>query len=136
MSFQTDIFSTGKIWQFARTDRCCRLIAESEAVSLWYNILIPFPQQRKSIAMKLKNIDREEFDRRLQQSTEQMRQKRLALEAQAAVLEDLIGQYSAVLERLEAQAEPEGVAFVSKRENLRHVLTELAERTSAIAATL
>ncbi len=86
--------------------------------------------------MKLKNIDREEFDRRLQQSTEQMRQKRLALEAQAAVLEDLIGQYSAVLERLEAQAEPEGVAFVSKRENLRHVLTELAERTSAIAATL
>ena len=86
--------------------------------------------------MKLKNIDREEFDRRLQQSTEQMRQKRLALEVQAAVLEDLIGQYSAVLERLEAQAEPEGAAFVSKREDLRHVLTELAERTSAIAATL
>lgn len=65
-----------------------------------------------------------------------MRQKRLALKAQAAVLEDLIGQYSAVLERLEAQAEPESVAFVSKREDLRHVLTELAERTSAIAATL
>ena len=44
----------------------------------------------------------EELDVRLAQSTEQMQQKRLALEAQAAELEELIGRYSAVLERLEA----------------------------------
>ena len=52
--------------------------------------------------MALETITREEFDRRLEQSTEQMRQKRLALEARAAELEDLIGRYAAVLERLEA----------------------------------
>ena len=52
--------------------------------------------------MPTKTISREEFDIRLAQSTEQMRQKRSALEAQAAELEDLIERYSSVLERLEA----------------------------------
>ena len=47
-------------------------------------------------------ITREEFDERLVRSTERMRQERLTLEAQAAELEDLIGRYSSVLERLEA----------------------------------
>ena len=51
---------------------------------------------------RLETVTREEFDVRLAQSTEQMRQKRLTLEAQAAELEGLISQYSAVLERLEA----------------------------------
>ena len=51
--------------------------------------------------MSLPTITREEVDARLAQSTEQMRQKRLALEAQAADLEELIVKYSAVLERLE-----------------------------------
>ncbi len=54
--------------------------------------------------MALKTITRKEFDARLAQSTEQVRQKRLTLEAQAAVLEDLIGRYSSVLERLETDA--------------------------------
>jgi BMFP domain-containing protein YqiC len=54
--------------------------------------------------MASKTITREEFDARLAQSTEQVRQKRLTLEAQAAELEDLIGRYSSVLERLEADA--------------------------------
>lgn len=53
--------------------------------------------------MALETITREEFDRRLTQSTEQMRQKRLTLEAHAAEREDLIGRYSSVLERLEAE---------------------------------
>ncbi len=44
-------------------------------------------------------ITREEFDARLAQSEDQMRQKRLALEAQAAELEKPIVQYTAVLER-------------------------------------
>ena len=48
-------------------------------------------------------ITREEFDVRLAQSTENMRQKCLTLEAQAAELEHLIGRYSAVLERLETE---------------------------------
>ncbi len=52
---------------------------------------------------RLETITREEFDVRLAQSTEQMRQKRLTLEAQAVELEDLISRYSAVLERLEAE---------------------------------
>ena len=55
--------------------------------------------------MELDTITREEFDRRLEQSTEQMRQKRLALEARAAELEDLIGRYSPVLKRLRVEAE-------------------------------
>ncbi len=52
--------------------------------------------------MTLPIITREEFDVRLARSTEQMRQKRLTLEAQAVELEDLISRYSVVLERLEA----------------------------------
>ncbi len=58
--------------------------------------------------MASKTITREEFDTRLAQSTEQMHQKRLTLEAKAAELEDLIGRYSSVLERLEAVEEGRG----------------------------
>ena len=54
--------------------------------------------------MAPKTITREEFDARLAQSTEQVRQKRLTLEAQVTELEDLIGRYASVLERLEADA--------------------------------
>ncbi len=81
-------------------------------------------------------ISREEFDRRLAQSTERMRQKRFDLEARAAELADLIGRYASVLERLEAESEQEVEAFSEHREELRNVLTELAERTSAVAASL
>ena len=90
--------------------------------------------------MALETISREEFDRRLDKSTEQMRQKRLALEAQAEVMEDLIGRYASMLERLEAEAEAEAEAdanrFSEQRSKLRSLLTELAERTSAVAAAL
>ena len=86
--------------------------------------------------MTLDTITREEFDRRLEQSTERMLQKRLALESRAAELEDLIGRYASVLERLEAQSEPETDTFLVRREELRNLLTELAERTSAVAASL
>ncbi len=65
-----------------------------------------------------------------------MRQKRLALEARAAELEDLIGRYAAVLERIETEAKTETDAFGEQREELRSVLTELAERTAAVAAAL
>ena len=80
-------------------------------------------------------ITREEFDARLAQSTEQIRQKRLALEAQAAELEELIGRYSSALERLEAeQTGKQDTDTASRgREGLRSLLTELAERTSAVA---
>lgn len=84
--------------------------------------------------MARETITREEFDRRLAQSTERMRQKSLTLEAQAAVLEDLIGRYSSVLERLEAETQQEMPA--ERRDDLRNLLTELAERTSAVAASL
>lgn len=77
-------------------------------------------------------ITREEFDQRLAWSTEQMREKRLTLEEQAAELEDLIGRYSSVLERLEAEADISS----ERRDDLRNLLTELAERTSAVAASL
>jgi hypothetical protein len=86
--------------------------------------------------MALETITREEFDRRLEQSTERMRQQRLALEERTAELEDLIGRYASVLERLEAEFEPETDAFSKRREELRHLLTELAERTSSVAAAL
>jgi hypothetical protein len=87
--------------------------------------------------MTLPTITREEFDARLAQSTEQMRQKRLTLEAQAVELEALIGRYSAVLERLEAgQEEAEQNTPAERRDDLRSLLTELAERTSAVAASL
>ena len=86
--------------------------------------------------MTLDTITREEFDRRLEQSTEQMRQKRIALEARAAELEDLIGRYSSVLERIEADAAQETDTFSERREDLRNILTELAERASAVAASL
>lgn len=79
-------------------------------------------------------ITREEFDNRLAQSTDRMRQKRLTLEAQAAELEDLIGRYSSVLERLEAETGRDVPS--ERRDDLRNLLTELAERTSAVAASL
>ena len=65
-----------------------------------------------------------------------MRQRRLTLEAQAAELEDLIVRYSAVLERLEAGEEAEQKTPSERRDDLRNLLTELAERTSAVAASL
>jgi len=68
-----------------------------------------------------------------------MRQKRLALEAQAAELEELIAKYSAVLERLEArheETEQKADTDLARRDSLRRLLTELAERTSAVAASL
>ena len=87
--------------------------------------------------MTLPTITREEFDARLAQSTEQMRQKRLTLEAQAVELEGLISRYSAVLERLEAGREDaEQNTLSERRDDLRNLLTELAERTSAVAASL
>ncbi len=86
--------------------------------------------------MALETITRAEFDERLTQSTEQMRQKCLTLEAQAAELEDLIGRYSSMLERLEAEAEETSEASVERRNDLRSLLTDLAERTSAVAASL
>jgi hypothetical protein len=86
--------------------------------------------------MKLDTINPEEFDRRLEQSIEMMRQKRLTLEARATELADLIGRYASVLERLEAESEQEPDTFLARREELRNVLTELADRTSAIAASL
>jgi hypothetical protein len=82
--------------------------------------------------MPLETITREEFDQRLAQSTEQMRQRRLALEVRAAELEDLIGQYASVLERLEAETDVSN----PQKDDLRHVLTELARHTSAVAASL
>jgi BMFP domain-containing protein YqiC len=86
--------------------------------------------------MALDTITREEFDQRLEQSTERMRQKRLALEARVAELEDLIGQYSSVLERLEAESEQATDITSERRNDLRNLLTELAERTTAVAASL
>lgn len=82
-------------------------------------------------------MTQEEFDARLAQSTEQMRQKRLSLEVQAAELEELIRKYSAVLERLESRREEtEEEPDLVRRDDLRLLLTELAERTSAVAASL
>lgn len=86
--------------------------------------------------MALKTITCEEFDARLAQSTEQVRQKRLTLEAQAAELEDLIGPYSSVLERLEAEAGHDSDTSSDQRNDLRNLLIELAERTSVVAASL
>jgi hypothetical protein len=86
--------------------------------------------------MALDTISREEFDRRLEQSTEQTRQRRLALEARAAELEDLIGRYASVLERIEAESEQATDASLARREELRNILTELAEQTSKFAAAL
>ena len=48
-------------------------------------------------------ITRKKFDLRLIQSMEQMRLKRLDLEARASALEDLLGKYSSILKRLEAE---------------------------------
>ncbi len=79
--------------------------------------------------MALKTITREEFDARLVQSTEQVRRKRLTLEAQAAELEELIGLYRSVLERLEAETEQEKDTSPGRRDDLRNLLTELAKRT-------
>jgi BMFP domain-containing protein YqiC len=86
--------------------------------------------------MTLDIINREEFDRRLEQSTARMRQQRLALETRAAELEDLIGRYASVLERIEAEGEQDADPFLKQRDELRNLLTELAERTSAVAAAL
>ena len=81
-------------------------------------------------------ITRDEFDRRLMQSTEQMRINRMDLEARAKELEDLIGKYSSVLERLEAESIESSGFSLERRSDLRNMLIELAERTSTVAASL
>ena len=88
--------------------------------------------------MPLETITREEFDARLAQSTEQMRQNNLSMEAYAAELEELVGRYSSVLERLEAEQEKtQNTNTASEgKESLRMLLIKLAERTSAVAASL
>ena len=86
--------------------------------------------------MTLDVIDRKEFDRRLEQSTLRMRQQRMVLESRAVELEDLIGQYSSVLERIEAESEQIADPLLKRRDELRNILTELAARTSAVAAIL
>ena len=83
-----------------------------------------------------KEITREEFDRRFAASTQKMREYRMALESEAAELEDLLGRYSSILERLEAEAHSESARADRDREDLRRVLNELATRTSAVAASL
>lgn len=65
-----------------------------------------------------------------------MHQKCIALEMRSKELEDLIGRYASVLERLEAEPNHGQNTFLKQREELRNVLTELAERTSAAAAAL
>jgi BMFP domain-containing protein YqiC len=55
--------------------------------------------------MERETITREEFDQRLEQSTERMRQKSLLLESRATELEELINRYASVLERLKATNE-------------------------------
>lgn len=85
--------------------------------------------------MQLETISREEFDRRLEQSTEQMRLRRLILEQQANELAEIIGRYTSALERLAVQSRHDE-SFSSKREELRNILNELTERTSALATAL
>ena len=86
--------------------------------------------------MPLETINREEFDRRLEDSTIRMREQRLTLETRASELEELIGRYSSVLERLEAETEQSDDPSVKQRDELREVLKELAKRTSAFAEAL
>ena len=86
--------------------------------------------------MAMGTITRAEFDERLARSTERMRQKRLTLEARASELEDLIGRYSSVLERLEAVADDSVDAAPAQRSDLRDVLAELAKYTAAVAASM
>lgn len=74
--------------------------------------------------MALDTITREEFDRRLEQSTDRMRRERLALEARAAELEDLIGKYAAVLERTKVETAAPIDTMAERREVLPGVLTE------------
>lgn len=82
------------------------------------------------------NISREEFDRRLERSTRTMSERAAVLEAQGAELEDLLGGYSAVLERLEADAERVARRPEQERSELRELLQDLATRTAAVAASL
>ncbi len=86
--------------------------------------------------MPLDTITRKEFDQRFEKSIERMRQRRLGLETRAAELEDLIGRYASVLERIEAESINRTDDFLERREDLRNVLTELAERTTEVAAAL
>lgn len=86
--------------------------------------------------MQLETINREEFDQRLEHSTIRIREQRLSFEARAAELEELIGRYSSVLERLEAETEQCDDPSAKQRNELRGILKELAERTSAFAEAL
>ena len=86
--------------------------------------------------MTLDTITREEFDRRLEQSTARMRQHRLSLEAQTVELEDLIGRYESVIERLKVESEQGANPSIQQRNDLCTILTELAERTSAVMVAL
>ena len=83
-----------------------------------------------------KEITREEFDTRLVASTQRIRERRLALESETEELEDLLGRYSSILERMEAEAHNESTCADRERDDLRRLLNELAARTSAVAASL
>lgn len=80
-----------------------------------------------------------EMDHRLEAANERRRLYNDRLEARTRTLEDLRGQYSAVLERLEAaRPAPDEKPATPGRdtEELRRLLKDLAEQTSAVAASL
>ena len=61
-------------------------------------------------------VTREEFDARLAQSTERMREQNSALEKRVAVLEEAVAECSAILKRLEAEQNSKmGESLIAER---------------------
>ena len=77
----------------------------------------------------------EEQDRRLMETTEQMRTERLAIEHQNVQLHSLVNQYVAVVEQLETELFAAS-ASAANRAQLKDVLRQLSERSASVAASL
>ena len=81
-------------------------------------------------------LTRDEFDLRLMEATEKTRRERLALEAQNGRLQELVEQYAATLERLEAELAMAHSIPSDTTSHIRETLKQLAQRSEAVAAVL
>ncbi len=85
--------------------------------------------------MATETITREEFDKRLEAVNEQRAQELQAKEEQQAAVEQLLARYERSLDEIEARLE-DTEEPVSHRAVLRKRLSELAQKTAALATSL
>lgn len=86
--------------------------------------------------MALETITREEFDKRLDAANARHAQELQQMEEQQAKAEQLLSHYERVLSEIETELDEAGKESPVYSALLRKRLTELAEKTASVAASI